>query len=588
MSHQPNDVLQRARVARSILTLVFVALASAFFRAQVLRKDYYDTVAKGNRQREIPLPGARATILDRHGEIIAENLPGYSVSLLSPTEDSLRTALHSLARVVDIDSAQQEVVMRRFRGSPQRPAVIFNDASFEVVSVLEERRSEFPGLIIQSTPKRFYPEGEAVASFMGYTGEISQQELAKEKFAGYKPGQQVGKQGLEQQYEGRLRGREGSRAVEVDARNRVVRDHGVAPDIAPESPPPLRTNIDLGLQKYAHEYFGDSLRGAMVAIEPKTGAVLALYSAPTYDINRFIGGIARNYYQSLIDDPRKPLFNKVTQGRYPPASTFKLATAAMGLEAGLVTMDTHMEKPCTGGYMYGGRYFKCWDHKGHGDINLAQAIAKSCDVYFYQLGLKISLLKFVAGGVDLGFLKRSGIDLPDEKPPLFPDSKAYFDRLYGPRGWADGIVLNLAIGQGEDAQTPLNMAKFYAALAIDGKAAPPRIVPDSSVTREQVIKLAPDQLKGLQDALADVLSRGTGQSAQIKGLTIAGKTGTAQNPPNPDHAWFVGYAPANDPKIVVAVMLEFGLHGSAAAKIATKMMERYLNTHLTLTSTPVE
>ncbi|MEP6766820.1 MAG: penicillin-binding transpeptidase domain-containing protein, partial [Gemmatimonadaceae bacterium] len=339
-------------------------------------------------------------------------------------------------------------------------------------------------------------------------------------------------------------------------------------------------------QRYAHEYFGDSLRGAMVALEPKTGAVLALYSAPSYDVNKFIGGIAREYYQGLLDDPHKPLFNKVTQGRYPPASTFKLATAVMGLELGIVNMDSHMEKPCTGGYWYGNRYFKCHDHNGHGDVNLAQAIAKSCDVYFYQLGLKITLLKLVAGGVELGFLKRSGIDLPDEKTPLFPDSKAYFDRTYGPRGWAEGNVLSMAIGQGDDAQTPLNVAKFYTALAIDGKAAPPRIVPDSSVTREQIIKLGPDQLKGLQLALADVLTRGTGQTAQIKGLTIAGKTGTAQNA-GPDHAWFVGYAPADDPKIVVAVMLEFGLHGPAAARIATKMMERYLNARLSL-STPVE
>ncbi|MEO7362777.1 MAG: penicillin-binding protein 2, partial [Gemmatimonadaceae bacterium] len=505
--------------------------------------------------------------------------------ILTPKEDSLRAAMRALARVVNIDSAQQERVVRRFRQAPNRPAVIFNDAPFDIVSVLEEHRVEFPGLIIQSAPKRFYPDGPAVAAFVGYTGEISQQDLQKEKFADYKAGQQVGKGGLELQYESRLRGTEGMRYVEVDARNRVVRESGVRPDVAPEAPAPMITNIDMDLQRFAHDYFGDSLQGAMVALEPSTGKVLALYSAPSYDINKFIGGVSAEYYASLQEDKRRPLYNKATQGRYPPASTWKLATAAIGLQRGLVTMDSHMEKPCTGVFFYGGRPFKCWDHSGHGDISLAQAIAKSCDVYFYQLGLKIGLLDLVAGGVRLGFQSQAGIDLPEESRSLFPDGRKYFDKKYGPRGWTttSGMVLNMSIGQGDNAQTPLNMAKFYTALAIDGKSATPRIV-DTTIIRVESLNLDPDKLKGLQNALGDVLTRGTGAGAQIKGLTIAGKTGTAQNPPNPDHAWFVGYAPVEQPKIVVAVLLEYGLHGSAAAKVATKMMERYLKAKLTLTS----
>ncbi|MGV3708542.1 MAG: penicillin-binding transpeptidase domain-containing protein, partial [Gemmatimonas sp.] len=233
----------------------------------------------------------------------------------------------------------------------------------------------------------------------------------------------------------------------------------------------------------------------------------------------------------------------------------------------------------------GGRVYKCWDHKGHGDITLAQAIAKSCDVYFYQLGLKMGLLDLVAGGVKLGFNTKAGIDLSEELTPIFPDGKKYFDKKYGVRGWTNtsGMILNMSIGQGDNAQTPLNMAKFYTALATDGKASTPRIV-DTTVVRTEAIALDPAKLKGLQDALGDVLTRGTGAGAQIKGLTIAGKTGTAQNPPYPDHAWFVGYAPVENPKIVVAVMLEYGLHGSAAAKVATKMMERFLKAKLTLTS----
>lgn len=585
MTHQPNEVLKRARIARSILSLVFLALASAFFRAQILRSEEFALQSETNRLRVVPLPGARATIYDRHGEIIAENLPGYSVSILTPKEDSLRSAMRALARVVSLDSVAQERVIRRFRAAPTRPAVIFNDAPFDVVSVLEEHRVDFPGLIIQSAPKRYYPDGAAVAAFVGYTGEITQQDLGKEKYkeADYKAGQQIGKGGLELQYEERLRGMEGSRFVEVDARNRVVRESGVRPDIAPAAPAPLHTNIDLDLQRFAHEYFGDSLQGAVVALEPQTGAVLALYSAPSYDINRFIGGVSSEYYASLLADPRRPLYNKASQGVYPPASTWKLATAAVGLERGVVTMETRMPIACRGGMQIGNRFQKCWDHSGHGDITLAQAIAKSCDVYFYQLGLRLGLLDLVAGGVKLGFMTKAGIDLPEESRPRFPDGKAYYDKKYGPRGWTNNFVASLAIGQGDNAQTPLNMAKFYTALATDGKASTPRIV-DTTVIRNEAITLSPEKLKGLQDALGDVISRGTGAGAQIQGLTIAGKTGTAQNPPNPDHAWFVGYAPVENPKVVVAVMLEYGLHGSAAAKVATKMMERYLKAKLTLTS----
>ncbi|WP_298270578.1 penicillin-binding protein 2 [Gemmatimonas sp.] len=573
-------------MARVLLVAAFTTLGGAFFRAQVLRNEEFVLRSESNRLREVPLPGARGIIYDRHGQIIAENLPGYSVSILSPTVDSLRSALRSLSRVIEIDSAQQVLAVRRFRAAPTRPAVIFNDASFQVVSVLEERRAEFPGLIIQSAPKRYYPDAQAVAALVGYTGEISEKQLAMPRYEGYKAGQQVGREGLEMQYEEQLRAREGSRFVEVDARNRVVRDNGVRAEVPPEAPPPLRTNIDLDLQRYAHEYFGDSLRGAVVALEPETGGVLAIYSAPSYDINRFIGGVSSSYYRELQEHKYKPLFNRALSGRYPPASTWKLATAVLGMELGLVTMETHQEQPCTGGYYYG-RVFKCWDKRGHGDISLAQAIAKSCDVYFYQLGLKIGLTRLLAGGVRLGFGDSTGIDMPGEKTPIWPASTAYFDRRYGPRGWNRSVVLSLSIGQANNSQTPLNMARFYTALATDGYAATPQVVARTP-ERKKLFDLSPEQLKSVQLALADVVSRGTAAGAQVQGLTIAGKTGTAQVPPEEDYAWFVGYAPADKPKIVLAIIIEEGLHGSTAAKVATKLMERYLKTKLTMNAVPTD
>ena len=584
MSFHPNEMQRRARLASALLFLAFVFLVGSFFRTQVLQHAQYVLQSEENRLREVPLPAPRGVIYDRRGQIIAENLPGYSVSLLAPGVDSLRAALRRLAGTITMSPEQINQAVRRFRRAPNRPAVIFPDASFDVVSVLEEHRVEFPGLIIQSAPKRYYPDGPAMAAFVGYTGEVNEAELGSANFRGYKAGQQVGKDGLERQYEHLLRGREGTRFVEVDARGRVVREAGARQDLLPEAAPPLYTNIDLDLQKFVVELFGDSLIGGIVALEPKTGAVLALHSAPTFDPNRFIGGIPADYLRALNDDGRRPLYNKAIKGAYAPGSIWKLATAVTAMQAGVVSLDDQMPVACTGGYQYGNRRFKCWDKKGHGHINLARAIEVSCDVYFYQLGLKIGLSRLVAGGVELGARERTGIDLPWETRSSFPSAPAmdYYNRRFGARGWSNAVSLNLAIGQGENAQTVVNMARFYTALATDGYAAQPRIVRGES-ERVQLFQLDDEQLAGVKKALAGVVQSGTAAASQIRGVMLAGKTGTAQNAHDPtrDHAWFVGFAPANDAKIVVAVMLEFGGHGTRAARIASKIIEHYLGVQTT-------
>ena len=577
-SFHPNQVQRRGRIASGLIAAVIFVLASAFFRTQVLRHAQYTLESEQNRLREVPLPAPRGIIYDRSGQIIAENLPGYTVSLLAPGVDSLRAALRRLSGTIPLSSEQMDVAVRRFRRAPNRPAVILADASFDVVSVLEEHRIDFPGLIIQASPKRYYPEGAAVASFVGYTGEITEAELAGKNFRGYKSGQAVGKGGLEKQYESQLRGREGTRFVEVDARGRVVREAGARADIAPERSAAIRTNIDLNLQRYVVELFGDSLQGGAVALDPATGAVLALHSAPSYDPNRFTGGIPADYWRELNTDPRRPLYNKVLQGRYEPGSTWKLATAALAIEHGVAGLDDRMPTPCAGGYQFGNRYFKCWEKKGHGSLTLREAIAYSCDVYFYQLGLKIGLSRLVAGGVSLKFRERTGIDLPEESPSQFPYAVDYFNKRYGVRGWSNAVVLNLSIGQGENSQTVLNMARFYTALATDGRMSTPMIVPRTG-PRDSIMGLTAVQLAALREAMTGVVSAGgTAASAAIVGVRLAGKTGSAQNSQDVkrDHAWFVGMAPADSPKVVVAVMLEFGGHGYRAARIASRIIERYL------------
>lgn len=576
MSLHPNDIQRRGRFAGALVTLSLLLLASGFFRAQVLESARYQLSSEKNRLREVPIPAARGMIYDRHGDVIAENVPGYAVSILAPGADSLRATLERLSTIIELAPGDIESAVRRLRRDPNRPTVVLADASFDQVSVLEEHRTEFPSLIIEATPKRRYPDGPTVSAFVGYTAEINESELNSAEYKNYKSGQQIGRSGLEQQYEKELRGTEGSRYVEVDARGRVVRDAGSRPDREATAAPSLQTNIDLDLQRFIASYLGDSLVGGVVAIEPQTGAVLAIHSSPAYDPNRFIGGIPSGYYRELTSDPRRPLYNKAMQGRYPPASTFKLATAAIALEAGLVDFDTRMQVPCTGGYTYGSRYFRCWDKKGHGAVTLSQAIAKSCDSYFYQLGLRMTLSKMLAGGVQLKFRDKSGIDLPNETTPQWPYAVEYFNKRYGAKGWTNAVTLNLSIGQGENTQTILNMARFYTALATDGSAARPEVV-KRNPERTKILNLTPAQLAGLRDAMADVVSgRGTAGSAAIQGVVLAGKTGTAQNETGKDHAWFVGFAPKDDPKIVVAVMLWQGEHGYAAARIASKVVEHYL------------
>jgi len=586
VSFHPNDVIRRGRIATALVCAVLVFLLSAFFRAQVIRNQVYTLASEENRLRQIPTPAPRGRILDRYNRPIAENVVGYSVALLPQNEDTLTATLTRLRGTIQLTEKQFQDAIRRYKRDRTRPTVIVQDASFDVISVLEEHRIDFPSLIIQSAPKRIYPDGEAVGPFVGYVSEISESELTSMSNAGYKAGQIVGKQGLEKQYEKELRGREGVQFVEVDARNRIVPNSRAREAITPQEGPPLYTNIDLDLQDYIHTLFGDSLAGAVVAMVPQTGEVLALYSSPFLDPNRYVGGVSSAYLDSLLHDPRQPLYNKAIQGQYPPGSTFKLATSVMALQDSLIDFSTHMPQACGGFYYLGNRAWKCWRKEGHGSLDLTNAIAQSCDVYFYQLGQKIGLSRLVGGGVGLGFDKRTGIDLPEEKKPLFPTSYPdYFNQKWGPRGWTSGEKeLNLAIGQGENAQTVVNMARFYSALATDGTEPTPMIKRGQPKVSKD-ITLTPDQLVKLRRAMMGVVSEGgTAAAAAIKGITVAGKTGTAQTMRNDKngkplyYAWFAGMAPADAPKVVVVVMVpNVTFEGATSAGIATKIIQHYLH-----------
>jgi penicillin-binding protein 2 len=572
-----HEVGRRADVARIVVAVVFGIFVLAFFRVQVLSSSRYRLESEENRLRPVRLAAPRGLITDRNGVVLADNIPGYSIAVTGPSAEAVRATLEDIAVIANLDSARIEAVLNRYRRRHHEPAIVRRDASFELVSALEESRIIRPGIVIQSEPRRWYPFGEIAAHVVGYVGEISEEEIADpEAYPGARSGEVVGRDGLERQYDHVLRGTEGLRYIEVDALGRTVREVADGSTLLPGQGDTISTALDIYLQQFVAEQFPPGWRGAVVAADPRTGGVLALYSAPTFDPNLFVGRMELEDWNALLDAGGEPLFNRAIEGLYPPASPWKLAVAAMALKLGKVDFDTQMDMPCTGGMLYGNRYFRCWYEAGHGNVTLREAIEHSCDVYFYQLGLLIGLDVLLENGVEMGFLEPSGIDLPDERSPHFPASTEYYDRRYGPRGWTSGVTLNLSIGQGENSQSVSNMVRFYSMLANeDGSAPELRFVLDGP-TRRRYLGLEREALDGLRESLVQVVETGTAAASQVAELQIAGKTGTAQNAQGLDHGWFVGFAPAADPEIVVAAILEHAEHGSTVAPFVNRIIARYL------------
>jgi len=565
---------RRLGVARTAVWIVLGILVMSFFRTQILGHGKYQLQSETNRLRPIPLPAPRGVIYDRNGHVMAENVPGYTVSLLPGPEANLRSTLARIASIANIDSAAIERVLQRAHRAPYQPALVLGDAPFNVVSALEERRVAIPGLLIQAEPKRSYPDS-AVAQLVGYVAEVTEAERTS-KFRSVRLGGLVGKDGLELQYDSALRGDEGLRYVEVNARGQMVRE-AVAANLIPALPgTDLHTTIDLDLQQYIARIFPPGQRGAVMALNPNTGEVLALYSAPTFNPNAFVSGISPAYWRTLSESPTRPLLDRSIKTRYPPGSTWKLAIAAMALKRGIVGPRSHMPIPCRGGLQYGNRFFRCWDAHGHGDLTLTEAIAQSCDVYFYQLGIKLGVTSLLEDANDWGFRGRTGIDLPGEIPSEFPTGPEYYDRLYGPRRWTSAVALNLAIGQGENAQTLIQMVRLYQQLASDGRMRTPFVVRASTEPTRASLDLTADQLATLRRAMIAVVEQGTARGSRLANLTIAGKTGTAQNPHGLDHGWFIGFAPADKPEIVIGGIIEFARHGTVVAPLVSRAIAHYL------------
>jgi penicillin-binding protein 2 len=579
---QPDSRQRRTMGALFAISFVIAVLLTAFYNTQIVSGASYALASEDNRLRPVVIPAPRGTIYDRYGEVVATSIPGFSVVLLPGTEETIRATLTDLQPFLGLADADIANLMETRRVSPHGLLTITEDATFSQIAALEERRASFPNLLIVDRPKRFYPAGPAIGHIIGYVSEINDEELELPAYreAGYEQGRWIGKAGVEKQYELQLSGVDGARFVEVDAKGRIVNPRSIVGVQPPEPGEDLRLTLDLKLQEYIAEIFPDTMKGAVVAMVPSTGEVLAMYSNPSYDPNDFVGGISNRLWSALRNDPLVPLLDRTMVARYPPASTFKLATAVMGVKRGLVTAETRMPIPCTGGLSYAGRYVRCWQSTGHGSLDLASAIEKSCNVYFYQLGLQVGLQEFIQSGTRMGFGERSGIDLPGEARPIFPPSLEWYEERFGYRP-KSSEVLSLSIGQGPNTQTVLRVAHFYSAIAGNGTAPPPHLVPGEGNPEGAIdLELTPEQLETIWQGLVKVVQPGgTAVLSSLEHWQIYGKTGTAQNPPHPDHGWFVGFSgkPGGTPEIVVAAIIEHGLHGSDVSPMAAKVINHYLS-----------
>jgi penicillin-binding protein 2 len=571
---------RRSLGAKLILVLVIGFLVLPLYRLQVSASEEYILQARQNRMRPVVVRAPRGTIYDRHGRVVAENIVGYQVLLMPAPMDSLRVQIKRLEPITRLDSLSVELAFRRYQRQRHLPMELMRDAPPEVAAKLLERMHDFPGVLVQEYAKRHYPSGPAIAHFIGYISEISETELQAERFKGYEQGRWIGKGGLERQYEEHLGGVPGVRYLELDARGRIQRFLPEELGVPPIPGKDLHLYLDLDLQEYIARIFPKDSTGAIVALDPRTGGVLAYYSNPTYDPNDFIGGIPSSLYRQLDSDPGKPMLDRVVGSGQPAASTWKLAVAGMALDLGVIRPDEYMPIPCSGGLFYG-RYARCWYAPGHGRMNLIEGIKNSCNVYFYQLGIRIGLDRFLETGTRLGFSKKTGIDVPHELTPNFPAGLDYYERRFGYRP-NDNEVLSLAIGQGPITMTAIKLAHIYSALtAPGGKVPAPRLAMESAPPDTFDFNLERRDAWYLEAGMRRVVGPGgTAQNSRLVEWDFIGKTGTAQNPHGPSHAWFVGTGapkPGDEPEIAVTMFLEFAEHGYTASGYVAEAINFYLS-----------
>jgi penicillin-binding protein 2 len=570
------------RVAQAVSVGIFVFLIAALFRLQIVKGDHYAGLSESNYVVEVSIKAPRGTITDTRGEVIAGSRQAFSICGIP------RRILHNkpeITRLSLILGVEEDLILSRLEetASSYRPTAIVRDVDFATLSRVEEMFADLPDVIVVSEPVRDYPSGTHFCHTVGYVGEVTQSEIKAGK-GRYAPGDFIGKAGIEKAYEEHLWGKDGRRFVKFAPHG------GASPiDLAytrieePRRGSTVVLTLDIQLQQLASRLL-EGRRGSIVVLEAPTGRVLALASSPVFDPNLFATGISAPAWAGIVKADGKPLINRAITSSYPPGSVYKMITAAVALEEGKVSKNTRF-KACTGAYKFGNRVFGCWKPGGHGVTNLPEAIEVSCDVYFYQLGERLGLERF-SKYAGLWYVDRkTGIDLPGEIGGLVP-TPDYYNRVYGERNWTRGIMLNLAIGQGELLATPMEMACFICGIANGGTYFTPHCVEriESDEKTEHVagkpvtLEITEPTLDLLRSSMLRAVEgpEGTGRAAALAGVEVAGKTGTAQNPHGDDHASFACFAPFESPEIVVYVLLENAGHGGAvAAPVAGEILAHF-------------
>ena len=547
------------RVVLVLLVVTFVPLLGQLFRIQILQHRRLQQEALRNFVKVLTLIPSRGAIYDRNGLPLAHYRPGFKVSIV-PQKIS-DAEWDTLRRILNLQVPRDSLKGVGF-------VTLKSDLSIETVTALEERSDQLPWVIVSPTLIRYYPYGPAFFHPVGYIGRVNRREVEQ----GYAPDDYVGRMGLERAYEDSLHGTPGIRFVAVDARGRLTRLDPRAP-IPPQSGNDLVTTLDAPLQLAVDSLVPDTMQAAVVLLDIRTGEVLVLYAHPGLDPNWFVTGIPFALWDSIRTSSAHPLLNRAVAGRYPPGSTLKPLVGLMGLDLHLITPRERLVT-CTGRFRFGDRIWLCWLKTGHGPMNLYQGIAHSCDVYFYALGLKIGLRRFLTLLNSLP-LRGPWLRLPEARPGFVP-SYEWYRKTYGPYGVTEGLVLNLAIGQGELTLTPLEVATLTGLIAARGRMPAPHLLRRPPHLDTLRLPFAPETYTPIHRAMRQVVTQGTGQAADIPEITVAGKTGTAQNPHGEDHAWFVAFAPYEHPEVALAVLVEHGGHGgSTAAPLAAEILKRY-------------
>jgi len=575
----------------SVIAASLLVLAFGFWNAQIVQVGYYQERAEENRVREVPLVAPRGRIYDRERRIIADNRPSYNIILLR--ENSPHTLEQTAAMLSSGISMTKEEVMERIsravkRREPKfRPVILKEDVSVADIAYVKAHKYELPEISVEFQPRRRYLEGDLAAHALGYVGEVTESELITPEFVNFKSGDQVGKTGLEREYNSLLAGKDGFKRVIVNSFGREMGQLEEEPYVAGND---LVTTIDLDLQRAAEEMMGEN-SGAVIALDPRTGEVLAMVSKPGFDPNLFATRISVTDWNSLINDPRKPMQNRAIQSRFPPGSVFKIFMAAAGLEEG--TLNPLKTVYCPGHATFYGHTFGCHKRGGHGTVNLHDAIVNSCNVFFYNVGNDLQIGRIAQYANMMGLGRKTGIDLPNEDSGLIP-SEAWKQRVLKAK-WYAGETISVAIGQGYVSVTLMQTAWAMGGLTTGGRLKQPHFVnPDhlkktglpSFEVLEEEYPISQSNVDLISTAMWGVVNEdGTGSRAKIEGFDVAGKTGTAQvvgkqsglkGEQYEDNAWFVGYAPHRNPEIVVAAFIENGGHGGVtAAPVAHAIMETY-------------